>query len=140
MTSSPAPEEAIRLFARIAEMHSDQAPDSLVLWCDNAQQPETILTLGHARAIAAWNRRAGGEREAWQPIETAPKIEDDPKLLATEGGILPGSWSEKLGWYFGSKVGPVSLLIQVVPTHWQPLPASPRAALAGQTEGERNGG
>lgn len=43
----------LELLARIADMHSDRAPDDLILWSNNVRQPETVLTLGHARAVRA---------------------------------------------------------------------------------------
>ena len=117
-------------------------------------------------AIAAWNRRAGGERErGWQPIETAPK--DGTTIWAVlhhdlYPGVKPGRkdlehwnglqiplrhpgiyesdgriWDH--GWNIAAPVGHGGFPDEWI-AGWRPLPTPPRAALAEQTEGERNGG
>jgi hypothetical protein len=82
-----------------------------------------------AEALAA-------EREAWRPIETAPK--DGTAVLlfrqldGSDGYWLVGWWQEAdAGWFWGSH----KLLREAMaPTHWMPLPTPP-AIRTGRSEG-----
>lgn len=129
MTSSPAPEEAIRecpLCGSPARLYEDD--DQSPLWCcvecTNGSQFGSGSECGMsgpwrkhtADAIAAWNRRAGGERE--QQLEAENK-----RLRAALREIedAPGSGEDSLADVY----------------HCVNIAS---AALAGQTEGERNGG
>jgi hypothetical protein len=67
----------------------------------------------------------GGGRDAWQPIDTAPKDGTEVLLIATRHSMLMphpemivGAYRQ--GWWSGP-----STLSHV--THWQPLPAPPTA-------------
>ena len=84
---------------------------------------------------------AGGE--GWQSIETAPK--DTPILVGRgrvnlgdgtykDGIVLEAQWdAHELGWYFGGYVGGwLKADPEHPPTHWQPLPEPPRAAIPTQ--------
>lgn len=73
--------------------------------------------------------------DSWQPIETAPKNEDAPVLLACGDKVIFGLW-DKRGWntwdrvpcwYDATSHGAAGFCKRVYPTHWCPLPAPPRA-------------
>ena len=53
----------------------------------------------------------------WQPIETAPKVEDIELLLWCCDRAVIGNWWD--GWN-DCEYGPIH------PTHWMPLPAPPK--------------
>ncbi len=163
MTSSPAPEEAIRECPfcggepdvvcngpSVAQMQHAHA------WGEDYDVSYYVQCLGctatsmeaaeRSAAIAAWNRRAGDEREAWQPIESAPRDrfiwlwcpEDNSRWLAKwQDGQWYGVDDEGLTRACGYHKDSGRVTGWEI-THWRPLPAPPRAALAGQTEGERH--
>lgn len=62
---------------------------------------------------------------SWQPIDTAPKVEDQQILVGKsgEGAALvewrDGRWGETLGGgYYGTSIG-------YEPTHWMPIQLIP---------------
>jgi hypothetical protein len=60
----------------------------------------------------------------WQPIETAPKDEQDILLFEAEGGEQFVGFSKGDGQYQYAYV-PHGICVVCTPTHWQPLPAPP---------------
>lgn len=78
-------------------------------------------------AARALGDRPGADRAGWQPIETAPK--DGTYILAWDGfGYGVVCWDPDLAgteapsqWALYNRFATDAL----VPTHWQPLPASP---------------
>lgn len=148
MIHSPAPEEAIR------EPTLAETLDRFIAAC---QRIHTLAEQTKA-AIAAWNRRAGGEREytreemreacqqnynagraAWRPIETAPTDGTKIDVWVKKHRITDVYWSDIQGWWcidghYGPEE-PTPLAIIPAPTHWLALPAPPSAALA-RAEGE----
>lgn len=75
-----------------------------------------------ARAPEPSKSAESGEREGWQPIETAPR---GTEILIWEPrfGVGAGLQFDNDGWGCGTFNGQV---IRVYPTHWQPLPAAPK--------------
>lgn len=88
-----------------------------------------------ARVEAAIRASALDEAAAWQPIETAPKVNDDPELpfgpmvllCSTHAHIAVGYWGEGLsgrkGW-----VNPHDHRVMEYWngfTHWMPIPERP---------------
>ncbi len=79
----------------------------------------------------------------WQPIETAPK--NGTEILLCSGGrwksINIGHWvpvgyaGVKGKWHTGFTCADEGDFDIDSPTHWQPLPEPPRAALSGRKEG-----
>ena len=114
MTHSPAPEEAIRLLPCPWCGSADIKPHggSRWLYCMSCKS-EGPYSDNKAAAIAAWNRRAGGERE--QRLEARSKA-----FLQEFDEFMKGA-----DWY---------------PDYLAEVRNELLAALAGQTEGERNGG
>ncbi|MCW3675432.1 DUF551 domain-containing protein [Burkholderia cenocepacia] len=75
-------------------------------------------------------RRTTPDREAWQPIETAPK--DGKRVLVFEPGSRGGVWVAHFLRYPGKPdqwVNPGCHKIN--PTHWMPLPTAPTSDKGG---------
>ena len=70
------------------------------------------------------------ETSGWQPIETAPKGEDEEILVYCQHGYYVVTWivedRHSSGWWYvhDNKHGPYALRGDG-PTHWQPLPLPP---------------
>lgn len=66
--------------------------------------------------------------EAWQPIETAKKRQDEYVLAvnATLGyrAVCVIAWDDELGWC-GRTAWDTSQMLHNMPTHWMPLPKPP---------------
>lgn len=82
-----------------------------------------------SEAIAAWNRRAGGE--GWQSIETAPRDGSKFDVWMGRDGyrICDVYWADIQEWWstdgaYGPEE-PTPLAAYPQPTHWRPLPAAP---------------
>lgn len=100
-------------------------------------------------AWRAWQvaRRTTPEREAWQPIETAPK--DGTQMLLSNGTDVEQGWwmhdeggiiehRDMDGRYTGQTESDgfigwwdVSGCMQPEPTHWKPLPTAPTSDKGG---------
>ncbi|UJH75011.1 DUF551 domain-containing protein (plasmid) [Burkholderia cenocepacia] len=75
-------------------------------------------------------RRTTPDREAWQPIETAPK--DGKRVLVFEPGSRGGVWVAHFLRYPGKPdqwVNPGCHKIN--PSHWMPLPTAPTSDKGG---------
>ena len=90
--------------------------------------------------IERWNTRAdsaavAAEREAWKPIETAPR-DGTVILLGSRGGCWIGKWLQIYGSGYRPENPWSSLMLNhnhmgekwMQPTHWMPLPQPPRSA------------
>lgn len=108
---------------------------------------EPLYTADQMRAYGLLCRQQGGS-DAWQPIETAPK--DGSQVLLFLGS--PWDAVEMAHWYepwqnwqrgddqpnpFRDEYCGIGCN---VPTHWQPLPAPPTAAIAQQASGDAGKG
>ena len=61
---------------------------------------------------------------AWMPIETAPKDGKESLFCTEELGLVVMYWDDCEGkWETGFDVGDI-----LTPTHWMPLPETPRSA------------
>lgn len=83
---------------------------------DHAVKEQLICNIASALSSA---RVAGEQAERWQPIETAPKTDDDVMLFLSDGDIVIGYWRDDAN-AFDSDAGWVPR-----PTHWMPLPSPP---------------
>lgn len=97
-------------------------------------------------ALAATPSQESGEREGWQPIETAPK--DGTVILIARGPkdatfpfVEAAYWSQcvrafggckKYPWVTLDKTNGVNGRTEDSPTHWMPLPPSPSLNSGGQ--------
>lgn len=112
-------------------MDERDAVRTLSKWL-NEEQVAPIDRVALATVLAAWNRRAEAQVPGWQPIETAPRDNKAPLLLAqfNEDGTLQsfdynGSWaSDRESWeipqvyyYWETEKGNVE-----EPTHWMYQP------------------
>ena len=71
-----------------------------------------------------------GAGDQWQPIETAPKDGSGAHVLLCEGNwVFEGQLTEE-GWYERNNDSTDYWGRERHPTHWQPLPAPPKAASA----------
>ena len=93
--------------------------------CIGARQ---ALVLDDPRQVAAWNRRD----DDWQPIHTAPRVENDPFLVLLpgndvapfivlqvsifEGRLYPDARDARIDWQDGITTA----------THWKRCPALPK--------------
>lgn len=59
--------------------------------------------------------------EKWQPIETAPKDGTEILICLAENYIVKVVWSD----LWGAWLNDTDIIGSMIPTHWQPLPASP---------------
>ena len=94
-----------------------------------------LSTLALIKRITALEAQlADAQKDAWQPIETAPK-RDDIQILTFHADFSPKNgrnklqrescywyqtsfWSEKFGLFVGWP-------LNIQPTHWMPLPKPP---------------
>ena len=84
---------------------------------------------GNLQDVLDAGRRTTPDREAWQPIETAPK-DGTPLVMfaryihATASIVVIASWIESYGtWVNQSFSG--NPIQEVVPSHWMPRPEFP---------------
>ena len=129
MTHSPAPEEAIRECPFCGNKpHAEADHWHSTAWeiscdsCDINGISARVWAESKAAAIAAWNRRAGGEREQ--------QLKDVLDRLCGEVSACWGMSEQALRQELGNtNYAIVAAILREA-----------RAALAGQTKGERNGG
>ena len=91
------------------------------------EQREAMLDEAQAELTAARARIAELEAaQKWQPIEIAPK-DDDETILGAKGKIpFAMRWaSEDACWYTFNGWYEKFFKKQFEPTHWMPLPARP---------------
>lgn len=109
--------------------------ESFVHWVSTEWRPDDgaeLLEKDWPRfAFAAWQaaRRTTPDREAWQPIETAPK-DGTPLVMfaryihATASIVVIASWIESYGTWVNQSFSS-NPIQEVVPSHWMPRPEFP---------------
>ena len=106
------------------------SPDD-VLFCAEARQLVPALAAENA-ALKARVAELEAEREAWQPIETAPR-DEDARFLAWDGTWLSIA---QYGWVEGDERTTIYVndddFALADLTHWRPLPDPPRARQEGE--------
>ena len=98
-----------------------------------AANPKAILAL--IRELREARAAVAAEREAWKPIETAPR-DGTVILLGSRGGCWIGKWLQIYGSGYRPENPWSSLMLNhnhmgekwMQPTHWMPLPQPPRSA------------
>jgi hypothetical protein len=146
-------EENERLTARLTALESErdallaaagkEAVAEPVVWFTDDSQSDRSATTWDRNVADRWRAKGwpvhplytaptaslekGAGRDAWQPIETAPKDKEIWAFNGEQGRML---WSEGNQWALW--VWADELLSDVdpepnQPTHWQPLPAAPSA-------------
>jgi hypothetical protein len=63
----------------------------------------------------------------WQPIETAPKIDEKQIIIYNGDAVQSGYWHEDYGWVSSIETSSGFNYANIIdnPTHWMPLPAPP---------------
>lgn len=66
----------------------------------------------------------------WQPIETAPEDTDVIVAVNIRGRQVVGEAKQtpEHGWYWAGQDHSDYFAVQIVPTHWMPLPDPPKGA------------
>ena len=69
--------------------------------------------------------RKVNEKYRWQPIETAPKIDERRILVVWLGHVQIASWNDEVSKWQEDRYGDFTVHDDEV-THWMPLPEGPK--------------
>ncbi|MBR8141171.1 hypothetical protein KDW46_02200 [Burkholderia vietnamiensis] len=112
----------------------DNDPPRVLSYVDGGCHPASTEEVAMWDALIA-GRRTTPDREAWQPIETAPK-DGTPLVMfaryihATTSIVVVAAWLETYGMWVNQSFSGAPIQ-QVVPSHWMPRPEFPTSDKGG---------
>lgn len=93
-----------------------------VTWCEDRINDDDVE---YVRAPASGEPSV--VREAWRPIETAPKDGKNVLIASGSGEVGEARFHGEDGWWWINNDPTDAWGSEVYPTHWMPLPAQPDA-------------